>query len=45
MYILIPLSGVLIIYIITEMSFQAAALKNRTFFLKEQTDIPMTFCT
>jgi len=35
MYILIPMSGALIICIITEMSSQAAALKNRTFSLTD----------
>lgn len=45
MYILIPVSDVLVIYIITEMSFQTAALKNRTFFFFKLTQTPMTFCT
>lgn len=46
MYILIPMSGVLIIYVVTEMSFQTAALKNRTSFLfSKLTQTPMTFCT
>lgn len=35
MYILVPISGILIMYTITEMAFQTAALKGTTFFFFE----------